>query len=198
MSNSRTHGGGTPATATTPFVPSPDFQYWSLSLGLNWSHRFSKTTSGALYGGGYGYSTTPQNATTRYTLTVSGGGSFDAQVLQEGRLVVSAGVGVGVGPGVNTITADFQERVQGTGHLNASYEKFHFGVNADATQTIPIVGPHAARLFGAGASVGYSPAKFLDLSAEYRSTWQSIGTGSLGRLWFAFLNVSVVGPPVRF
>jgi hypothetical protein len=49
--------------------------------------------------------------------------------------------------------------------------------------------------------VVYTPATFIDLSAEYRSAWQSAHDpmiASLPRQWVALVGVTLRAPPLRF
>jgi hypothetical protein len=198
LSNIRTHGGTEGTDATGQPILSPDYRYWSLSANLHWTHRWSRATSTSLAGGAYGYSTVREGHTRLYSLSLNGGGSFDTQLLREGRMVVSAGLGAGVGPSVNTLTGAIQQRAQGTGRLTATMQEFSVNASVDGSQSFPIDDPQAARLIGAGVGAGYAVSKFMDLALDYRSTFQSSNVSSVSHLWTVFLTLSVRAPPVRF
>jgi hypothetical protein len=198
MSNIRTHGGTFRTDPTATATLTPDYTYWTLVASGTWTHRWSLLSSGSLTGGVYGYSSTPQGRTTLYTLAFTGAGFVDAQLGRFERVVVSAGLGAGVAPQVSPLSATIQQRVQGTGRISAVREQLSLTISGDGAQSFPIDDPQANRLLGLGASAGYAPARFLDLSLEYRSTWQSTNVAPGVRVWVAFLNVSVRSPPVRF
>jgi hypothetical protein len=198
VSNIHTEGGTQGLDATGQPIPAVEHEFWTLGATLNWAHRFSRTTTGALSGGAYGYSTKLPGRTPIYTLSFSGGGSYDTELAREGRLVLTAGVGASVGPNVNTLSANLQQRVQGTGRMTLSMQDFSLTVSADGAQTFPVYDPQAARLLGVGAGANYAVAKFMDVGLDYRNTWQSTNVSSVAHLWTLFLTVSVRTPPVKF
>lgn len=196
--NITTHGGTFRDPNTMNVTASPDYEYWTLAATANWSHRFNSKDSMNLYGGAYGYNTTLLHHRPYYALTFTGGGSYDTELFREGRLTVTSGLGVSVAPTVNTLTGEIQRRVQGTGRLSAHLQEWSLNVTGDGSGSIPFDDPNAARIFGVGTSLAYAPATFMDISLEYRTTWQHSGVSPVSRLWVAFLNLSFRAPPVRF
>jgi hypothetical protein len=191
--------GGTSMTAPMgPLVMSPDFLYWTLTSGLDWSHKFSTTTRGSLSGGAFGYSTTTPGHTPLYSLALTAAGTIDTQLMRVAGFTINGGVGTGVAPAVNQLNGTMQQRVQGTGRVSATMARFSINASADGAQSFPTGDPNAIRLLGVGAGLGYSPAQFVDLSADYRSTWQTSGAASIPRLWVVFVGIGVRAPPLRF
>jgi hypothetical protein len=197
-SDIRTHGGLLQVDATGQPVPSPDFEYMTLNLNLNWRHRFSALSTGSLSGGAYGYSSTPPGRTRLYTVAIAASGSYDTQLAREGRWVFSGGAGAGVGPTVNSLSGQIQQRVQGSGRLTASLMELSITAIADGTQSFPVDDPQAIRVVGVGVGAGYAVTKFMDLGLDYRNAWQSTPVSPVTHMWTAFLTMSLRAPPVRF
>jgi hypothetical protein len=198
LTNIGTHGGTFQDPTTMMSVASPDYDYWTVAATATWSHRFSRIDSVSFFGGAYGYNTTIVHRRPYYALTFTGGGSYDTELFHEGRLTVTSGLGVSVAPAINALSGEIQRRVQGTGRVGGRYEEWFLNITGDGSGSIPFGDPNAARIVGVGASLGYAPAKFMDISLEYRSTWQHAGSSPVSRLWVAFLNLSFRAPPVRF
>ena len=193
-----TKGGTTMTVPMGPLVMSPDFLYWTLNSSLNWAHRFSAATNGTLNGGAFGYSTTTPGHTPLYSLALTAAGTIDTQLAHLAGFTINGGMGTGVSPAVNQLNGTMQQRVQGTGRISATMARFSINASADGAQSFPTGDPNAIRLLGVGAGLGYSPAQFVDFSADYRSTWQTAGATSIPRLWVVFVGVGVRAPPLRF
>lgn len=192
-----TRGGTMRAAANQPVTRSPDHLYYTLSLAATWSHRFSTISGMSLSGGAAGYTTTTPGFTPYYSLALTGGGAVDTQLVRGRGYTISTGLGMYLGPALNPLAATMQQRATGTGRISLTMRRFSLNANGDGTQTFPRSDPGATRLFSAGIGANYTPFELVDVLAEYRSTWQTVASTSIPRLWVVFVGIGVRAPPIR-
>jgi hypothetical protein len=184
----------------------------TLALTAGWGHQFSKGFSTRLTGGATGVRSVTAGTVHRKVLP-TGALSASLDFVRVKGLVWTFTANGGLGPVLNNLTGDLQQRAFGAGTFLVQVGDLRFSAGGDIGQTIPRSDPQAVRLIGVGATAAYSPAKMVDITAEYRSAWQSSlnpmappasgmvmnpALGSLPRQWIALVGVTVRSPTLTF
>lgn len=174
--------------------------YWSFTAGATWHHQFSTTSSGQLMVGTVALRSVPVYG-DRYVPLLTVAASGNLELIKFRKFITVLTMGAALVPAVNALNGIMQQRAQGTGSLVTTIDRLSISVNGDVAQSIPPGHKYAYRIVGAGASVTYRPALWIDVGADYRSAWQSANdprVASLPRLWSASIFATLRGPPLRF
>jgi hypothetical protein len=192
-----------PPDAMTGVQPEPtifrDQDYWTASGMGTWNHQFARGIAGELSLGLAFVRARDLEGNTRSTPQFTGNASGTVDLMRTRHDSVVLTFGGSITPVPNILTGSLQQRAQATAGLTSTLDKLHMAFGVDAAQTLPQDARDASRLFGATANVGYSPARLVTISAEYRNFWTSTYlAGPIPRQWTASLLVTVAAPPLTF
>lgn len=185
---------------TSHIVISDGHDHLTSSATVSWARQFEKGISAQIGGGAFFGRTTSLDRTPLYTVSAGGAGSANIDFIRSHGTSLALTFGASIAPQVNYIVGVLQQRLQGTGALTWHLDQFTAALSGDAAQTFPANDPSAFRLVGAGVNTALALAKWLDLTASYRSVWQhsqNAALASVPRQWVATIGVALHPLPVK-
>jgi hypothetical protein len=179
-------------------LASSGFDTWLVTATERWRHKLNREMSSSVSAGvGWYTSKGPDGARDAGLFPVVSLGLDGVWTIVRRRAyVVTLQVGSTVVPTIDVYTGKLQERASAFSTLGIANKTSSLSGTLSGSQSFPL--SEGVSLVGVGFLATHSPAKFVEISAGYRTVWQSPNTLPTGRMWTAFLGLTLYAPPVRF